>query len=687
MPRLQLPIKIKKFIHGQQLFWSLRITLGVGLPTLLLLLITDMRVLPLALGSGAMFVGFLDTPGTQRARCHDMLACTLAVSASVLLTAISLLSEPAMWLVVASISIVGAYAMNFGLKAGQIGLNAIAAMALTLALRNSPMQTSLAYCLGMVLGGVWYLAFSLTISHLLRHQMHRRALSDALFSAAGLFRARACCYDPQEPGQSSHDALLRSQIQLQQDHRLAHSLILGELALCKTTTGIRPELQRLFNLLTDVFDLVDIVATAHTDFQQIRTTPATHALSIQLRDLLLHGADSLQKVAAAIPLNRQRLHAAMSSHRLRELESSLSALMLAIPGHQVLGTLQDSVVRMREMRRLIARLIRDLRMVRVIPQSDLDLALEHYQPAPALFSRPASWWSGPAPRYALRLTLGVLVALGIVQFRGAFHDNWIVLTVVVAMRPGFGLSRQRGFKRVIGTALGCAAAVSILTLTREPHVLILIALTSLMLSFGLAAIDFLASAFFASILLILTYHFLLPDYHIAMLRALDTLIGGGIALVLSYACPYWQSRNIGPLSKALLDDIEHYLANLEKLTPETRRDYRDAQCAAQLRLAMLGNTLESMRLDPECRQLAPAKVHELLLWGSRMIALGHSEAQIRLNQGVASPIGSKPENGEFDVLLDHMRKNNAPDSEQADIGSGILQMRQLNLEIQSLQSY
>src|SRR5699024_3396500 len=76
----------------------------------------------------------------------------------------------------------------------------------------------------------------------------------------------------------------------------------------------------------------------------------------------------------------------------------------------------------------------------------------------------------PNFRYALRLSLagllGLLVPLALASIfsdkllHSAFTQRsyWVLLTLVLVMKPGFALTRERNKRRLIGTLIGCAIA-------------------------------------------------------------------------------------------------------------------------------------------------------------------------------------------------------------------------------------
>jgi uncharacterized membrane protein YccC len=625
-----LPPSWLKFIHGQQLFWSLRITLGCALPAIWLMVPMQLPVQGMAAGVGAVCVGILDVPGSLRTKHREMLICALMVILSGCLTALSLHFSPWMWLSVVLISACGAYAMNFGLKAAMIGLNCVVVMAMAQSLNGMPTSMVRAYLGGLALGSVWYVYFSLLVCALLRHQMHRRALADCLFATASHFRARAACYDPAAQLGQARIQLLNSQNRLQLAQMQARDLVLGELSQQPVETLSAQQLQ-LFNLFADSIDLYDLVVAAHTDFAGLQRHPCPD-LQLRFKALLEHGAMLLERIASAVSLGQRVPRLGLKTVRLHEIEAAMARCAAGSPPPAVRATLEDSVQRMRDMLRLIAKTVRDTRSQHNTSGLDLPQVLQHYHAPTRLFFKPQAWLSGPAPAYALRLALAMVLALLAAQLTGGTHGSWVVLTVAVALRPGFGLSRQRGLKRVQGTLAGCAAALGLLALIQEPHLLLFLTLLSLLLSLGLASIEYMASVFFTSVMVVLLYHLILPsDTHVADLRLLDTVIGAAIALLMTYVAPYWEFHRIRPQCSALRETTRRYLESLLQLQPATVIHYRATRRDLLSSLAALSATCDSMLLDPESKQHAAAQVQSLLLWGHVLLSLGNTLA-LRLPQ-------------------------------------------------------
>jgi uncharacterized membrane protein YccC len=65
-------------------------------------------------------------------------------------------------------------------------------------------------------------------------------------------------------------------------------------------------------------------------------------------------------------------------------------------------------------------------------------------------------------RHSLRLTITILIGFIIGKALPFQNAYWIVLTIVVIMRQGYGLTKQRTFHRIFGTILGAFIAFGIL---------------------------------------------------------------------------------------------------------------------------------------------------------------------------------------------------------------------------------
>ena len=132
------------------------------------------------------------------------------------------------------------------------------------------------------------------------------------------------------------------------------------------------------------------------------------------------------------------------------------------------------------------------------------------------------------------------------------HNYWIMLTIVIIMKPGFALTRQRNGWRLTGTVIGCVALL-LFNLTDSPEILFAVLLAACIMGNSLVQLNYMASAIFNTLFVVLVFHFVSPgtvSMSVIGERAIDTLIGCALALVCSYILPWWEARYLKPLAAA-----------------------------------------------------------------------------------------------------------------------------------------
>lgn len=172
----------------------------------------------------------------------------------------------------------------------------------------------------------------------------------------------------------------------------------------------------------------------------------------------------------------------------------------------------------------------------------------------------------PHFRYALRVTIASALIMTLTSrwLTPAFsaHSYWIMLTLIIIMKPGFALTRQRNVWRLVGTLIGCVAAMMLFKVTDENGVLFAILVAACIMGNSLAQINYMASSFFNTLFVVLVFHFVSPGtVSMAVIgeRALDTVIGSVLAFLCSYLFPWWEYRSITPLAEAAAVANREYL--------------------------------------------------------------------------------------------------------------------------------
>ena len=138
-------------------------------------------------------------------------------------------------------------------------------------------------------------------------------------------------------------------------------------------------------------------------------------------------------------------------------------------------------------------------------------------------------------RHALRLAVASAIAIAIYKFFKLEHGYWLIITVLVIVKPVFADTRKRAFERVLGSVAGGILAVIIAALFQNIVILDVLLILFSVLAFSHVRSNYGFYVLFLTPFVVLMIDTVIPgDWEIALVRILDTLIGGAIALFVTY---------------------------------------------------------------------------------------------------------------------------------------------------------
>jgi hypothetical protein len=153
------------------------------------------------------------------------------------------------------------------------------------------------------------------------------------------------------------------------------------------------------------------------------------------------------------------------------------------------------------------------------------------------------------PGWMYAVTVGVVAAAGfaLALNLGLERDYWVMLTVVVVLRPHFGQTLSAGAARLGGTVAGAAVAVGLTIGLPEPPLQGLLIVVSVFAAFVLLSANYTLYSMALTIFVILLINLAYPGgLHLAETRVVDTALGGALALVAAGAL--WAARGRRPRS-------------------------------------------------------------------------------------------------------------------------------------------
>ena len=217
------------------------------------------------------------------------------------------------------------------------------------------------------------------------------------------------------------------------------------------------------------------------------------------------------------------------------------------------------------------------------------------------------------------LRLAVTVVLGYILGSVFVFQNpyWILLTIIVIMRPSYGLTKARSKDRIIGTFIGGALAAGMVLLIQNPYLYAVLGIGSLIIAFSMVQRNFKASAMFITLSVVFIYGIIEPDIStVIQYRIIDTVLGAGLSYVaMLFLWPAWSfldihetiEKSVGA-NKGFLNQIGLYYQQKGQVPTS----YKVARKTAFLETSNLNSAFQRMAQEPKSKQKHLDKIYELV---------------------------------------------------------------------------
>ncbi|MEM5400959.1 FUSC family protein [Paraburkholderia unamae] len=563
---MRYSVEIRKFLYSQYFYGGLRIAIGISLPAVLCLFVFHKSELGFTISTGALGACVVDMPGPLKYKRNEMLACSVIGFLSAYATGLATFSPIALWATVVPLTFVLSLIVVYGNRWPQISFATLFMMVMTLEEHFTP-HLALVNALWILLGGLWYTAWSTLISQLMLDRIEQQALAESVFACADYLLARAQFFDLDNDLDECYRNLVAKQIAAVERQDAARDIVLRNLP--KLRAG-KVDARRAmhFNLFINTVDLHELFVGAHTDYPLVRNTFGGSDLLVFYRDLIRKAAADLEDIGLAVLQNEAPRASVNVKAELRAIEYELELLKkrdLAATDPEAYAAISASFRRIWSATRLIDRMRRSL--ASEVPTTETELRIDEALTR-FVTNRRVSWlqifsnltMASPSFRHALRVTIAVAVGFWLGRLLPLTNAYWIVMTSIIILKPGYSLTRQRNAQRIVGTLIGCIASIALILLVKQPLVLLVSMFAAMVMSYSLLLFNYTASVVFTSAYVLLMFHLLAPgSMRIIGERAIDTVVGCMIAIAASHLFPYWEYRLMGKLVHDMIAATRSYL--------------------------------------------------------------------------------------------------------------------------------
>ncbi len=259
-------------------------------------------------------------------------------------------------------------------------------------------------------------------------------------------------------------------------------------------------------------------------------------------------------------------------------------------------------------------------------------------------------------RHSLRITTTLLLGFMVGKLLPFENVYWILITIVVIMRPGYGLTKKRTFDRFVGTIIGGAIGFAILYF--EPSIVTLGGLSVFFLILGLTfnPSNFKIGSACITLNIIFLFAIMNPSHgDIILYRILDTCAGAILAILANhFFWPYWEFLNATENIKNSIVANRDYLKQISILynnKASINSKYRLARNQAFIAIGNLMASFQRMVQEPISKQ---EKIQQLYKFTVINNALLSSAASLgTYTQSHKTSQASKS----FNIVFDRVIKN------------------------------
>lgn len=622
LKQLELFLKSTNFDRG------IRLGVAIAVPFGILYLLGLSEYAP-AVVVGAFLNAPGDIPGSIKRKVNAIL---VSIGLTMLITTIILFSKaflPLLLVAIAVISFTVAFISVYGFRASMVSFSGLLAMVLAFAVEKERAAEIWSHVGLMGIGGFWYLGLSSIFQQLAPKKDQNQLLSDTLLLIGKYLKLRARLLGKK----SKRDESLKQVFVLQHLINDKHETLRESLLTARKRSGRSHYEEKQLLIFLSSINIFELIEAKHLDYEMIdgifgehkKFLKASKKLNKTMGNHLIRLSELLiQK--DEIPNKDVLLKALAKAHDSIGKYIEAVQLPAAREGALVLRNLYDYQEQLLQEIRAIRRVMANVKDASKVSLKRQDasqfLTLQEYRLN--VLSQNFSL-SSTMFRHSLRLAIAVVSAYLIGHFFHIQNTYWILLTIIVIMRPSYGLTKERSKDRIIGTLIGAAIAVPIVILSQSMVLYAILAFVSLILAFSLIQQNYKSAAALITISIIFVYTLINPNaFEVIQFRVIDTIIGSAIAVLANYIIlPSWEADNLKQVLVNALKMNRGYLLATRDLyldRSEHKLAYNVARKEAFLAISNLNAAFQRLSQDPKSKQREFQLIYEIVTLNQTMIS-------------------------------------------------------------------
>lgn len=618
--QMQIPVKksvsdLKQFLLSQYFYDGLKITFGVVFPSLVCYKLGALET-GITVSLGALFVSITDNPGAIAHKRNAMLAANFFIFLMALVIGFTNRNGYVLAIEIPVFCFLFSMLTVYGARASAVGIAALLVLVVTIDRHLPPMETLL-HAVFLLMGGIWYLIFSQLVAQVMPYRPAEQTLGECIHEIAEYIRIKAAFYDSRTDIEANHNKLIDQQILVIQGQENVREILYKTRKLLKDSSA---QGNKLIMTFIDVVDLYEHAMESHQNYELLHQEFDESKILVNYRNTIRNLAEELEYIGTCIHNHDVPHKFPMTSDLLFGIKSQLDAL-----DQKGINTisLKKILVNLRNMAQRIEQIYNYQKSKPTLPdfrRKELNSFTSHQRLDWELF-RENLTFSSAVFRHSFRVSIVCLLAFVFARnfYTGSF-SYWILLTILVILKPAFSQTKKRNYERIIGTVAGGLLGILILHFIHDKSSRFWLLILFMLLTYSFARIRYVVSVFFMTPFILIMFSFTghgTDDILIVKERILDTFIGAAIALLASYfILPNWESGQIRKVMGEMIQKNFLYLrsvVNYRKSDYQTQLQYRLARKDMYVGTSNLSSAFQRMLNEPKRKQQHVNEANKFIL--------------------------------------------------------------------------
>jgi uncharacterized membrane protein (TIGR01666 family) len=650
--------KIKDFTLGTNFTNALKAALSAIIPVFIFSYLGDLQT-GLIVALGALFTFPSDTPSNLKHKIKGILVAILILASCNLLINLTnpypIIFYPVFATLVFLLSMLAVY----GQRATMVAFAAL----MTISISFSHIHTGweiLEHTGFFLSGGLFYLLVSLIFYYINPHHYTELQIVECIKLTAKYLKLRGDLWELN----SDRKEITRKQLHLQVELNDIHENIREILVRNRTNYGSSHQNRKMLLSFITLVEVMELAISTSFDHNKLHQKFDDHpkvlmtyqSLAYNLARNLKSLSKKIRKRKSYSPKNNLIDNLFAFENAINEYEKNLGKTE-ASEGVLMLTNMLHYAEKQVEKIKTLERAYTSNVKLKDLKGRDKDLEnliTPDYYPLNTLVENFS--FSSLEFRHSLRITTTLLIGFIIGKVLPFENVYWILLTIVVIMRPGYGLTKERTANRFIGTVIGGILGFAVLA--TGPSATILGGLTIIFLIMGLTfnPSNYKIGTTFITLHVIFIFAILNPtDNNIVLYRVLDTLVGATLAILANhFLWPYWESLNTNENIKNSIEANRNYLKQISILYNSkegVNAKYRLARNQAFIEIGNLMASFQRMLQEPKSKQDKLQQVYKFTVVNNALLSAAASLGTYTQSHKTTEASAS------FNVVFDRIIKN------------------------------